>query len=69
MVLMGLGAFSLPAMFVTGNLILGIVGVLLIGGGFLARKPESYDEYRNRYEERFGIAEDTPEDGEENEQR
>jgi hypothetical protein len=53
-VLLGLGAFSLPAMFVTGNLLLGIGAVLLISISFAARKTESYDDYRNRYDQKFG---------------
>jgi hypothetical protein len=62
MVLMSLGAFSLPLMFVTGNLLLGILSVVLIIGGFMARKTESYDEYRNRYEAKYGMSDEAEEE-------
>jgi hypothetical protein len=60
-VLLSLGAVSLPAMFVTGNLLLGIGAVLLISISFAARKTESYDDYRNRYDQKFGT-DDEPDD-------
>jgi len=56
-ILVSLGAILLPLMFATGNLLIGIAALILIVVGFATRKPESYDEYRNRYEQKYGIDE------------
>ena len=55
-ILVTLGAILLPLMFATGNLLIGIAALILIVVGFATRKPESYDEYRDRYDLKYGGA-------------
>ena len=61
-VLLSIGAFLVPLFFITGSLIVGIGTVGFIVLGFLARKPESYDAYSNRYERKYGTGDSAEEE-------
>lgn len=58
MVLMSVGIFLMFLMFYTGNLVIGGAGLILFVLGLRSRKRESFDEYRDRYNERYGIDSD-----------
>jgi len=61
-VLAGL-AITMFVFFVLSGGIIPLIGVLLflVLSGF-ARKKESYEEYRDRYEQRFGMSEQDEQD-------
>ncbi len=58
LILAGFGIFFL-FVFITTGIILALIaaGILLITSPF-ARKRESFDEYRERYERQYGISDD-----------
>lgn len=62
--MLALGSLALPLFFTTGNILIGIGAVVFIVIGVFSRKPESYDSYRNRYEQRYGIDENSEEESE-----
>ena len=63
-ILLSIGSIFLPLMLFTGNLFFGIGLVVCVVLGIVSRKPESWDAYRNRYEQQYGMDEsETEEDG------
>jgi membrane protein implicated in regulation of membrane protease activity len=54
-----LGAVALFFTLAAGSVVFAIAAVLLIVAGFRARVTESFSEYRDRYEETYGLNEPT----------
>ncbi|MBT3275116.1 MAG: hypothetical protein HN368_18320 [Spirochaetales bacterium] len=53
--LLSIGSVLLAMLFVTGSLAFLVGTPLFVIAGLLARKSESWDSYRTRYEERYGM--------------
>jgi hypothetical protein len=53
--LSGLSVLAIVLAFYAGNLLFGIAGVVLLAIALAARKRESYNEYRDRYDEKYGM--------------
>lgn len=56
-ILGSLGAVALFFTLASGNIVLAVVTILLVVGSFRARTTESFAEYRDRYEEKYGLNE------------
>ena len=56
-ILTGFSLMLLVLAFYAGSLFFGGAAVVLFVLGQLARKRETYDDYRARYEEKYGMAE------------
>lgn len=65
-VLFSVSSCLLALLFYSGNLFVGAGVVLFFGLGMMSRKPESYESYRDRYEQKYGMAngEEPPDEGE-----
>ena len=55
-VLFSISSLLLALLFFSGSLIVGAGVVLFISLGLISRKPESYESYRDRYEQKYGMA-------------
>jgi hypothetical protein len=61
MVLGGLSIVCFVLFGMSGALVIAVLAVVLLVASGFARKRESYDDYRKRYEEEFGLDGDTTE--------
>ena len=55
-VLFSISSLLLALLLFSGSLIVGAGVVLFFTLGLVARKPESYESYRDRYEQKYGMA-------------
>jgi len=55
MVLMSVGIFMVLLLFYTGSILIGGAGLVLFVIGLRTRKRETFEEYKDRYNEKYGI--------------
>ena len=55
-VLFSISSILIALLLYSGNLLIGGGAVLFFVLGLFARKPESYEAYRDRYEQRYGMS-------------